>query len=156
MYSVYSMDCSKQKFWYDVPNVSLLALALFNCTTNHSLKQLYIKNFFFLVRPNEPKLTSPTAFFQGKPTTLHCLSEGGYPQQSVEWYRSTVSGGTRLAGDISFHTTNDLYSVTNILTFTPTRADDGIHLICQSSYSDEPRLIEEAHTVIRLASEFSV
>ena len=106
------------------------------------------------MRTNEPKLTSPTAFIQGKPTKLHCLSEGGYPLQSVAWYKGTVSSGTRLAGVNSFNTINGLFNVTNTLTFTPTSADDGIQLICQSSYSDEPRLIEEAHTVIRIASEF--
>jgi len=109
---------------------------------------------FVPVRPNEPTITSPTVFFQGQPTTFICLSEGGYPQQSGDWYKSTVSSGTRLTGVISFHTINDLYNVTNTLTFAPTSADYGIQLICQSSYNDEPRLIEEAHTVIRIASEF--
>jgi len=106
------------------------------------------------VRPYEPKLTSPTVFIQGKPTKLRCLSEGGHPEPSVDWYRNTVSSGTRLAGVISGYSFSGVYGVTNTLTFAPTSADDGIQLICQSSYSDEPRLIEEAHTVIRLASEF--
>jgi len=106
------------------------------------------------VRPNEPTVITPTVFIEGQPTDMICLSEGGYPQQSVDWYNGTVSSQTRLTGVISFHTINDFYKVRNTLTFAPTSADDGIQLICLSSYSDEPRLIEEAHTVIRLASEF--
>jgi len=100
------------------------------------------------VRPNKPKIVSPRVFIEGNSTNLTCLSIGGYPQQSVDWYRNTVSSGTRLTGAIKVDTNNETYNVTNTLTFIPTSADDGILFICQSSYSDEPRLIEEAHTII--------
>jgi len=105
------------------------------------------------VRPETPTITSPTVYVQGSPTTLTCLSIGGYPQQSVDWYRNTVSIGTRLTGAINVVTNNETYNVTNTLTFTPTSADDGVLFICQSSYSDEPRLIEEAHIIIHFERE---
>jgi len=110
-------------------------------------------NNFVTVRPHEPTITSPTVFIQGIPTTVTCLSEDGYPQQSVDWFRNTVSSETLLSGVISVDTNNETYNVRNTLTFTPTQGDDGVLFICQSSYSDEPRLIENSSTVIRLTSE---
>jgi len=106
------------------------------------------------VRPREPTITSPAVFIENQPTNLTCLSIGGYPQQSVDWYRNTVSGGTRLTGAIKVDTNNETYNVTNTLTFTPTRTDEGILFICQSSYSDEPRVIEVAHTIIMFEREY--
>jgi len=108
---------------------------------------------FVPVRPYDLKITSPRVFIEGKTTHLTCLSEDGYPQQSVDWYRNTVSSETHLTGAINVVTNNETYNVTNTLTFTPTRADDDVLFICQSSYSDEPRLIKEAHTVIRFERE---
>jgi len=108
---------------------------------------------FVPVHPNEPTITSPTVFIQGKPTDMICRSERGYPQQSVDWFRNTVSSETLLSGVISFVTNNETYNVTNTLTFTPTSADDGVLFICQSSYSDEPRLVGEAHIIIRFERE---
>jgi len=62
---------------------------------------------FVPVCHNEPTITSPTVFVQGQPTDgltidIICLSEGGYPQQSVDWFMDTVSIGTRLTGAINF------------------------------------------------------
>jgi len=105
------------------------------------------------VRPETPTITSPTVYVQGRPTTLTCLSIGSYPQQSVDWFKNTVSNETLLSGVISIVTNNETYNVTNTLTFTPTSADDGVLFICQSSYSDEPRLIEEAHIIMRFERE---
>ena len=108
---------------------------------------------FLPVRPYDLTITSPRVFIEGKSTHLTCLSVGGYPQQSVDWYRNTITIGTRLTGAINVVTNNKTYNVTNTLTFTPTRADDGILFICQSSYSDEPRLVGEAHSIIRFERE---
>ena len=106
------------------------------------------------MRPYEPTTIAPGVFIENQPTNLTCLSIGGYPQQSVDWYRNTVSNETRLSGTITVDTNNETYNVTSTLTFTPTSADNGVLFICQSSYSDEPRLIEEAHTIIRFEREY--
>ena len=92
---------------------------------------------------------------EGVSLTLTCLSTGGYPTQDLNWYRGSVSSVYRLTGTL--HTSfgiNNLYDVNNTLTFTPTRADDGVPYICQSSYSDEPRLIQTTHQNLLLARKY--
>ena len=87
----------------------------------------------------------------GVPLTLFCLSVGGYPQQTVEWYRVTVTDNKRLAGTVTA-VQDELFNVTNTLTFTPTSSDDGVKFICQSSYTGEPQLIRQAEVVLGILS----
>ena len=108
-------------------------------------------NFFFIsVRPSEPVISLSGPAIEGVSLTLTCLSIGGYPTQDLNWYTGSVSSVYRLSGTL--HTSfgiNNLYDVNNTLTFTPTRADDGVPYICQSSYSDDPRLVETIqHTLL--------
>ena len=87
---------------------------------------------------------------EGTPLTLTCLSTGGYPRQDVSWYRGSLSTGNRIGGPISF-VNNGLYDVTSTINLTPTRQDDEVAYFCQSSYSNEPRLIETSQHNLLLA-----
>ena len=109
------------------------------------------------MRPDKPRIITPTVVVQGRSTTISCISTNGYPQQNLEWYSGTVSSGTRLSNSTTVVDVLEagLFNVTSTLTFTPTEADGGVVFICQSSYSDEPRLIEQEHVVVNIASELS-
>ncbi|XP_052783301.1 immunoglobulin kappa light chain-like isoform X1 [Mya arenaria] len=84
---------------------------------------------------------------EGAPLTLTCISAGGYPQQTVNWYRESVTSTPLRAGP-PVVVSGDLYNVTRSYTFTPTSSDDGKTYICQSSYSGEPQLIR--YTEVKL------
>ncbi|XP_052805208.1 hemicentin-2-like [Mya arenaria] len=77
---------------------------------------------------------------EGTPLTLTCISVGGYPQQTVKWYRESVTS-TPLQPGLPVIVYADLFNITSSHTFTPTSLDDGLTYICQSSYSGEPQLI---------------
>jgi len=73
------------------------------------------------------------------PLEVTCLSTGGYPQPTVNLFKYW-SGQSPLR--ITQRTTivvlkQNLYDVTERCTFTPTQADDGAILYCESSYIDE-------------------
>ena len=116
---------------------------------------LMILVYFFhvSVQPSKPVIYLSGMAIEGVTLTLTCLSIGGYPKQDVNWYRRIVSSVYRLNGSVSFEI-NNLYDVTNTLTFTPFRADDGVPYICQSSYSDEPRLNETSEHNVSLACRY--
>jgi len=73
------------------------------------------------------------------PLEVTCLSTGGYPQPTVNWFKYR-SGQIPLR--ITQCTTSsvlnqNLVDVTERCMFTPTQADDGAILFCESSYADE-------------------
>jgi len=103
------------------------------------------------VAPATPTITTQAAGSIGVPLTLTCLSANGYPQQTVDWYRGTVSKNYRLAGNVTV-VQDGLFNVTNTLTLTPTSSDDGVKFICQSSYTGEPQLIRQADVVLGIKS----
>jgi len=107
-------------------------------------------SFYVPVRPSKPVISLGGPAIEGKPLTLTCVSTGGYPRQNVSWYRGSVAPGNRLSASEWF-VNNTLYDVISRLTFIPTIQDDGVLYICQSSYSDEPRLIETSHHNLLLA-----
>ena len=73
------------------------------------------------------------------PLELNCLSTGGYPQPTVNWfkYRSGQSPLSITQCTTSSVLNQNLYDVTEKCTFTPTQADDGAILYCESSYAGE-------------------
>ena len=87
---------------------------------------------------------------EGVPLTLTCQSTGGYPQQTVDWFKGTRAVPLTGCGNPSAVLTNGLYHVNRSCTFTPTEADDGVILICQSSYNVTPTLAEDSSAVLRL------
>jgi len=73
------------------------------------------------------------------PLELKCLSTGGYPQPTVTWFK--YRSGQRLLRITQCTTSSvlnqNMYDVTEKCTFTPTQADDGAILYCESSYTGE-------------------
>lgn len=85
---------------------------------------------------------------EGVPQTLGCLSEGGYPEQTVNWYkRGTVPYSlTNCTSKTIFYFGQ--YFVTRNCTFTPTRNDDGATFYCESFYSDVPEYLTELKEIV--------
>jgi len=73
------------------------------------------------------------------PLELNCLSTGGYPQPTVNWfkYRSGQSQLRLTQCSTSSVLNQNLYDIKEQCTFTPTKADDGAILYCESSYTGE-------------------
>jgi len=74
--------------------------------------------------------------------TLTCISEGGFPEQTLDWFTYRIG---QIPLQLKTCSTNsvvnqDLYDVTNTCTMTPTRDDDGAMLFCQSSYHGTPEM----------------
>ena len=138
-------------FWYRFFRSrikQLIAIAIQKYTW--TIRMLLFYHSYVPVRPSKPVISLGGPAIEGKPLTLSCVSTGGYPRQDVNWYRGSVSPDNRLSGTISF-VNNTLYNVTNTYMFTPTSADDRVLYICQSSYGDEPRLIETSNQNLLLA-----
>jgi len=76
------------------------------------------------------------------PLEVTCLSTGGYPQPTVNLFKYRPGQSSR---SITQCTTSsvlnlNLYDVTEMCTFTPTQADDGAIIYCESSYTGEVTL----------------
>ena len=97
--------------------------------------------------PAIPIITINATDSIGVPLTLTCLSVGGYPQQTVDWYRETISDNNRLDGNVTA-VQDGLFNVTNRLTFTPNISDNGVKFVCQSTYTGAPQLIGQTEVVI--------
>ena len=92
----------------------------------------------------------------GMPITLTCLSAGGYPQQMVDWYKRGVTL-TKLNSCTYlpiYDTTVELFNVTVACTFTPTSVDHLATLFCQSTYDDEPALLQYTDVKFKLACKY--
>ena len=112
--------------------------------------------FYFAVRPRTPVIlnSSPsTATIQGIEglnLILTCISTGGYPQQTVKWYRGSVTDANRLAEN-TWAAFGELFNVTSTYTFVPKNTDDGFKFFCQSSYSGDPRIEDTSNVTLTLA-----
>jgi len=92
------------------------------------------------------------------PITLTCFSAGGYPQQIVDWYKRGETP-TKLNSNSCtylpiYGTTVDLFNVTVACTFTPTSVDNGVTVFCQSTYDDEPTLLQYIEAKIEFARKY--
>jgi len=92
------------------------------------------------------------------PITLTCLSAGGYPQQIVDWYKRGETP-TKLNSNSCtylpiYDTTVDLFNVTVTCTFTPTSIDNGLKVFCQSTYDEEPTLLQYTEANIEFACKY--
>jgi len=116
---------------------------------------------YLIVRPSTPTIqgTSPGSTTiqgsEGMALMLTCTSNGGYPQQSVVWYRrgATITLLTNCSRLHRHDATNDLYDATHTCTFTPTSIDDGTTFFCQSSYMDKPSLVASSEIQLMLNRE---
>ena len=123
---------------------------------------------FYLVRPDRPTILQPVPVnsiitgINGVDLNLVCLSTGGYPQQTLNWFLirngQTPTRVTLIACNTSFShdAISDLYNVTNTCTFTPTYGDDGATFSCQSSYSGEPQLEDSTEVQFEIACRFDI
>ena len=120
--------------------------------------------FLTVVRPSPPTIQSTppdsTTILgsEGVALTLTCLSTGGNPQQTVDWYRRdpTATLLTNCSTTPRHNFTTDLYDVTKTCTLTPNRSDDGATFFCQSSYNNEPRLVNVSEIRLLLNRELSI
>jgi len=106
------------------------------------------------VKPAKPVITRPQPVnsiitgTNGTPLNVTCLSVGGYPQQTVSWYKNrTGENPTKLSNCDSMVENQTLYNVTETCTLTPTKDDKGAKLYCQSSYTGQPTLLEKSDEV---------
>jgi len=83
------------------------------------------------------------------PLDLVCISTGGYPRQTVNWYKyQTGQNPVKITQCTTSPVINqDLYDVTESCTLTPTQAEDGARLYCESSYTGTPRLLAKSQEV---------
>jgi len=98
----------------------------------------------FSVQPNTrislPEASNPIITgTENVPQELNCLSTGGYPQPTVNWFKYQSDQTTLRITQCttSFVLNQTLYDVTEKCTFTPTKADDGAILYCESSFTGE-------------------
>ena len=112
-----------------------------------------------LVKPDHPRIirpvTSNSTFIgiRDVAVTLACLSTGGYPEQTVDWFKvrhgqmhirlTTCTTSTRID--------NGLYKVLRTCRFTPNYSDDGAIFSCQSSYSGKPQLQDSTDVQFEIA-----
>ena len=92
------------------------------------------------------------------PHTLTCISAGGYPQQIVDWYKRGETP-TKLNSNSCkylpiYNTTVDLFNVTVACTFTPSGDDNDATFFCQSTYDDEPTLLQYTDVKFKLACKY--
>jgi len=114
------------------------------------------------VRPDSPRIMQPVAVnsiitgLHGVDLTLTCLSTGGYPQQTLDWY--LVRNGQSPTQITNCHThvaSSNLYDATRTCTFTPTYGDDGATLHCQSSYSGDPQLKDSKEVQFEIGGKYT-
>jgi len=107
----------------------------------------------FSVQPSTPIFQPiPDNFIQATkdvPLNLTCFSSGGYPRQTVTWYKYW-SGQNPV--NLTQCTTNEtinqgMYDVTERCTFTPTQTDDNAMLYCESSYTGTPPYLVKSKDV---------
>jgi len=98
--------------------------------------------------------TNSTTGIQGEPMTLTCMSTGGFPPQSVDWYRGSTTGSVLTNCMVQHAYVQTLYNVNKSCTITPT--NDGETFFCVTSYSDAPQLVDIAEVTLRLESMFTL
>jgi len=88
---------------------------------------------------------------------LTCLSKGGYPEQTVDWYTRSAVPTTlsNCESETHFDSAASIYNVTRTCTHVPTKEDDGITFYCKSSYVDEPVLIELTEVILELMCKYN-
>jgi len=94
---------------------------------------------------------------KGDPLNLTCLSEGGYPEPTVDWYRRGAVP-TKLSNCVSethFDSAISIYNVSRACIHMPTEDDDGITFYCKSSYINEPFLIELTEVIVQLMCKYN-
>lgn len=85
--------------------------------------------------------------------TLECISRGGSPLQTVNWYRDNVNKSP-LNSVSTVNTVDGKHDVTVRYNFTPEISDDRSLYICQSSYPTEPRLLSQSVVQILLNCKY--
>jgi len=130
--------------------------------------QLWIQilkvNRLLLVKPDNPRILQPVPInstingINDFSLNLVCLSTGGYPQQTLEWFLiphgQTPTRLTRCNTTSSYANVSDLYNVTSTCTFTPTFSDDGVTFRCQSSFSGEPQMEDLTDVQFEIACKY--
>jgi len=111
------------------------------------------------VQPNPPviqNVPSGAATIQGTEgvnLTLICISTGGYPQQTLEWYNGSVTDVNRLAGTTTA-VSAEQFNVTSTYKFAPRNTDDGVTFICRSLYSGEPSMEDNTNVTLELSCKY--
>jgi len=87
---------------------------------------------------------------EGVPQSLACVSEGGYPEQTLNWYKSGHLPYllTNCTTESGYHGGLKRHLVFKKCTFTPTKNDDNATFYCESYYSDMPAYLTEYKSVV--------
>lgn len=132
-------------------------MAYHSCFNFLTAYYVILKIFSSSVPPQDPEILNTELYrsemvvvraSQGEVLTLECVSRGGFPLQTVEWYENSVANAPLSTILSTNETVDGKFDVTASYTFTPTATDDMNLYFCQSSYSTEPRLT--SHTAVRL------
>jgi len=121
------------------------------CTTI-LIRQCQVVQSNSTVRPSVPRIVHPVPIdsiitgTEGEVLTLACISEGGFPEWTVDWYKTRVEQSSLKLLTCTTHAVISqlLYNVTTTCTMIPTREDDGAILLCQSSHPGTPAMIEKS------------
>jgi len=114
------------------------------------------------VRPHTPivlNALSEKLFIHGHedvPLTLSCLSVGGFPEQTVDWYRldevqtklNNCTTGTK------HDNISNTYNVTQTCVIRPVREHNNDTFVCKSSYNNAPVLIGVTEIVLQLICKY--
>jgi len=125
-------------------------------STRSHVKCGYFNYVYVSVKPDTTHILNAdpgTHTIQGivdVPLTLTCVSRGGYPQQTVDWYKGAANEIPSGCGVTNYVLENDLYTAERACTFTPTKTDNNAMFMCQSSYSGTPALAVNASAVLIL------
>ncbi|VDI12744.1 Hypothetical predicted protein [Mytilus galloprovincialis] len=113
--------------------------AVFECQSENGLLQNPLSRTIFVEvykTPRTPVLTGPTEMISGTPTTWTCLSDGGYPVQTLSMRVGNSAFSTELDTQTAFDSISQTYTVTGTLSWTPTTANDGQTLYCDVTHPE--------------------
>ncbi|XP_076091541.1 uncharacterized protein LOC143063331 isoform X7 [Mytilus galloprovincialis] len=113
--------------------------AVFECQSENGLLQNPLSRTIFVEvykTPRTPVLTGPTEMISGTPTTWTCLSDGGYPVQTLSMRVGNSAFSTELDTKTAFDRVSQTYTVTGTLSWAPTTANDGQTLYCDVTHPE--------------------
>jgi len=111
--------------------------------------------------PDQPRILKPvpanSIIYGINSLPLVCLSTGGYPQQTLDWFSfrpgQTPTRLTHCINGLSHDDVSDLYNVSSTCRVTST-SSNGVTFRCQSSYSGEPQMEDLTDVRFEIACKY--
>lgn len=113
-------------------------LAVFECQSDNGVLQNPLTRTKFVEvyrKPTAPVLTGPTNVVPGTPTTWTCVSERGYPVQTMTMRIGTTTfTSQQFTTESPYILAEKTYTVTGTLNWAPTVANNGQILTCEVTH----------------------